>query len=566
VSGRRLVTSQSSHLSQMTEHSEPTVEADSPNVAMSFLAHCKADPERPFLTISGSFERRVLTFAEMRDMACAYNAHFRARDLARGSVLAIILTHGPELYGAFLGALMAGLVPTLMPFPTPKQDRQRYWQSHAELFRRSEIRAVLTYRELDEEIRRHLDLDCLSLTDDVDPRRRDEAVRFNELAVLQHSSGTTALKKGVMLTHKAILTQIDSYARFIGLTRQSRIVSWLPLYHDMGFVACFLAPMILGCEISHLDAFLWSARPTMLLDEIVAFGGEFIWLPNFAFNHIINNIRPTQSWDLSSVRAFINCSEPCKPASFERFAAQPQLHGLKASALQVCYAMAENVFAVTQTRMNETPRVLSITNASLREGGRAMLAEDGDSSAVRFLSCGRPISGVAVEIAEGAEPAAIGEILISGTSLYSGYYRRPEATAERLNNGWHRTGDIGFLWDGELYVAGRVDDLLNIRGKNIYAHEVEDAINALRIAIPGRVVAFSVPNDALGTHDLVVLCETPGGALEGGAKKQMREAVNAAFGVSLSRLGGVVPGTLIKTTSGKLSRNGNRDLFLGKEL
>lgn len=539
------------------------------NVAASFISNADEKADETFLKLVAPSGVRNFTYREIRELACAYNAHFRSAGLRRGDVVAIILMHSVDLYGAFLGAMMAGLVPTIMPFPTPKQDHARYWSSHVELFAISGIRAIFTYVENMDEAKRHFGaaLDHISTSSDVDLERKIDDILTNDLAVLQHSSGTTALKKGVMLTHRAIHAQVASYAQVIGLEKGARIVTWLPLYHDMGFIACFLAPMIVGCSIAHLDPFAWSARPTSLLDEIVAFGGEFVWLPNFAYNHIVNNIRPSMSWDLSRLRAVIDCSEPCKPATFERFRGRPQFINLRPTALQVCYAMAENVFAVTQTRMHDVPRVLSVSAQSLREGKRVSLAQDGEEGVVQFLSCGRTIDGVAINIIgpNGERlnsDGEIGEVVITGHSLYSGYYHRPEITAQKLVDGWHHTGDIGFIVDDELYIAGRVDDLLIVRGKNIYAHEVEEAVNTLGVTIPGRVVAFSAPNENLGTDDLVVICETAEDAVEAQVKRAIRDAVESAFGATVSYVGMVAPGVLVKTTSGKLSRRDNKSLFL----
>lgn len=538
------------------------------NVASAFVENAEKGGERTFVKITNAQGAVDYSFAQIRDSAFAYNAHFRKSGLAPGSVVAVILKHSVELYTAFLGAMMAGLVPTVMPFPTPKQDREKYWKSHVDLFTLSDIGAVFTYQENVEDIRSYIggQVSYLSTAQDLVSGEQCKVIAPGELAVLQHSSGTTSLKKGVMLTHGAIFNQVESYSRAIGLDAQSRMVSWLPLYHDMGFIACFLMPMIVGCTLSHLDAFTWSAKPTLLLDEIVAFGGEYVWLPNFAYNHIANGARPSREWDLSTVKAIINCSEPCKPDTFAVFSAKAQFRNLSESALQVCYAMAENVFAVSQTTPGEQPRVVTVTETSFRDGARINTAPAGEKG-VDVLSCGKLIEGTEVAFVPASgeltrEENVLGEIAITGTSLYSGYYHRPEITAQKLVDGWHRTGDVGFMLDGELYVTGRVDDLLIIRGKNIYAHEVEEAVNSLDLVIPGRAVAFSIFSAGKGEASLIVLAEGEDPAAEADIRKAVRGAVEAGFGVSLSDFRLVPPRTLRKTTSGKLSRKENSELYL----
>lgn len=538
------------------------------NVASAFVENAGKCGDRTFVRITTGKGATDYSFAQVRDAAFAYNAHFRASGLQPGSVIAIILTHSVELYTAFLGSMMAGLVPTIMPFPTPKQDREKYWTSHAELFTLSDISAVFTYDENVEDIHAYLgeQVRYVSTASDCDPDIMCDVIEDGDLAVLQHSSGTTALKKGVMLTHDAIFNQVASYTRCIGLDEASRIVSWLPLYHDMGFIACFLTPMIAGCTLSHLDAFIWSARPTLLLDEIDAFGGEYVWLPNFAYNHIANSVRASREWDLGSVKAIINCSEPCKPETFKVFQAVPQFRNLPTTALQVCYAMAENVFAVSQTPLDAQPRVLTITDRSFREGARVEQAAEGEKG-IGILSCGNVIPGTRVAIVAPSgelvhEQGLLGEIAICGDSLYSGYYHRPEITARKLVDGWHRTGDVGFVLNDELFITGRLDDLLIIRGKNIYAHEVEETVNSLGLVIPGRAVAFSIFSEGKGEASLIILAEGDDLSAEAEIHKAVRRLVEASFGVSLTDFKLLPPRTLRKTTSGKLSRKDNSELYL----
>ena len=536
------------------------------NVAAAFLANARMTPDSLFLRMNFGTQTTDYTYRELASEACLFNGHFRRAGLPQGSVIAIILTHSVHLYTAFLGALMAGLVPTIMPYPTPKQDRARYWQAHRELFELSKIGAVFTYAANVADIRKYLAgcVTYLSTAEDLAGCEPSEKVIHCNLAVLQHSSGTTALKKGVMLTHAAIFAQVSAYRNAIKLEPGARIASWLPLYHDMGFVACFLMPMMVGCPVVHLDPFIWSARPTILLDDIVSFGANYVWLPNFAYNHIANSLRGTKSWDLSAIQAIINCSEPCKPATFERFRTLAPLNNLKPQALQVCYAMAENVFAVSQTDLAAIPRTIHVSTASLRKGDTIVLAErDEDISPI--LSCGRPLAGTEVTVARDGvldrTEMRLGEICIRGSNLYEGYYQRPATTAQRLVEGWHHSGDVGFVCDGEVYVTGRLDDLLIVRGRNIYAHEIEEAINSLGLVIPGRAVALTDFETTRGEATLVVMAESEDISRMKEIAAAARGLVMDQFGVSISDFRLLPPLTLRKTTSGKLSRVANSELY-----
>ena len=349
-----------------------------------------------------------------------------------------------------------------------------------------------------------------------------------DLAFLQHSSGTTGLKKGVCLSHGAVLTQIGHYAAAIGLTPDDRVASWLPLYHDMGLITSFLMPAVCGIPIVSLDAQEWVLKPTLLLDAIEHHRASLCWLPNFAFLHIARLAEPERQWDLSSLRLVVNCSEPCRAKAFDVFAERFAASRLPADALQTSYAMAENVFAVTQT----------LPGRPVRRGRGA------------FLSSGPPLTGVEIRIV-GEDP---GEIVLRSDCLFGGYFRQPELTAARLRDGWYHTGDIGFLAGGELFVVGRLDDVLNLNGRKLIAHELEDALNGVAGIAPGRVLVYADFDEAAGAAQLVVAAELAGDGGDAGVAQAVRHAVMAQCGLRPHRVRLLARGFLIKSTSGKISR------------
>ena len=218
------------------------------------------------------------------------------------------------------------------------------------------------------------------------------------IALLQHSSGTTGLKKGVALSYAAIADHVESYARAVDLSPADVIVSWLPLYHDMGLIACLIMPAYFAVPVTHIDPLHWVGRPGTLLDAIVAHRGTFAWLPNFAFDHLSGTVsRRASEWDLSGMRAFIDCSEPCKSASLDRFAEAFAASGVRQGQLQCCYAMAETVFAVSQTRPGAGPPArIWVESESLHRGSRPKLTHPGKG--VELVECGSVIEGLTVSI------------------------------------------------------------------------------------------------------------------------------------------------------------------------
>ncbi len=391
----------------------------------------------------------------------------------------------------------------------------------------------------------------------------DPILRDDDVAFLQHSSGTTGLKKGVALTHRSVLAQIHSYSEILHIEPDDSIASWLPLYHDMGLIACAMMPAVLGLTVTFLDPFLWTMRPHLLLEAITQFKSTFVWMPNFAFEHMSRSIKTDKiKFDLTSVKAFINCSEPCKPETFDRFLTNFGRFGITTNQLQVCYAMAETVFAVTQTMPGKPATVIAFDREHLRTENRAVVLDGGQS----LLSAGTPIPGLHLTILrDGATQPydAVGEICVSGHCLFDGYYKLPEVTRERLRDGTYCTRDIGFLHNGELFVLGRTDDLLIIHGKNVYAHEIETVLGSIDGLKPGRSVAFTVFNPSIGSEELILLAESSGVVVANDShiRRYVCEHVFDLTGIAVAEFRIVEPGWLIKTTSGKISREENKQKY-----
>lgn len=474
---------------------------------------------------------------------------------------------GADLLCAFLGAMMAGHPPAMMPYPNAKQQDEIYWASHSRLYDLIDPVLFVLSDRIAEAYRRNLP-DHAGRVVSVSSAEPGEAsaaaaIRRDAVAFLQHSSGTTALKKGVMLTHGAVIDHVRIYAESIGFTRDSVIASWLPLYHDMGLITCFMMPLVMGATVVMVDPFEWTARPRLLLEAVQDERAEFAWMPNFAFAHMCNGVREPETFDLSSLRALISCSEPSRPAVQARFQAYFAPAGFRPEAAQVCYAMAENVFGVSQTPVGQAAGSLSVDRAAF-EAGRVAAA--GEGPALEIASCGRVLEGMEVRIL-GADrqplPADwIGEIAIRSPTLFDGYNRRPDLTARALVDGWYHSGDLGFVHDGELYVTGRTDDLIIAYGRNFMAHELEAVIGLAEGVRPGRAIAFGVDSDQVGTSEIVVQLELAEGFESMEVAKAVRRQLEASVGISPRHIMTLPVGGLLKTTSGKISRSANKAAFL----
>ena len=538
----------------------------------ALLRHFSERPEKVFCHQVAAHGQTSITWRELEASCGAFAAAYRKVGIEPEGQVLIFLRHVPQLYGAFFGAMLAGLTPAFMPCSSPRQDPDIYWKSHDQLLRLIRPAAVVTDAEtLNEMTAAGLSLEssAMLLIGDITPAtlvtRPDPETA---IALLQHSSGTTGLKKGVALSYGAIADQIESYGHRLGINDRDVIVSWLPLYHDMGLIACLMLPTYYAVPVTHLDPFHWVSRPDTLFDQIVARDGTLTWLPNFAFDHLSATLgRRAAQWDLSGMRAFINCSEPCKADTFDRFAASFAQSGIRGSQLHCCYAMAETVFAVSQSDFVDTgPERIRVASASLDRGCIPTLLDS--SEGVELIETGRVVDGLEVSVHDQAgreiPSECVGEIGIRGRFLFSGYNRDPERTAERIRDGVYFTRDLGFMRKNRLYVLGRLDDLIIVNGRNLYAHEVEAAVHSIEGLKPGRTVAIAWFDSRIGSETLVIMAERA--ATNDRPDKDIRhdisQVVHSIFNVMPRAIDLLDEGRLVKTSSGKISRKENLERFV----
>jgi acyl-CoA synthetase (AMP-forming)/AMP-acid ligase II len=364
-----------------------------------------------------------------------------------------------------------------------------------------------------------------------------------------------------------VLEHVERYGTAISMSEADRVVSWLPLYHDMGLIAAFHLPLALGIPTVQLDPFEWVMAPVLLLEAISRQKGTLTWLPNFAYNLMADRIHEEdlQGLRLDSLRMVINCSEPVRAVSHEKFLGRFGALGLAPAALAASYAMAETTFAVTQSAVGMPPPVLTASRREL-SGGRFAPAAAGEP-ATRCVSSGTPIPGCKVRVVDekGADlpDGRVGEIVIHSVSMFDGYRNNPQKTAQVLNDHWYSSGDYGFVWEGQLYVIGRKKDIIIVAGKNLYPEDIEEAVNGVPGVLPGRVVAFGAEDESAGTDQVCVVVETS--ADQPAQRKALKLAIieaAMAVDVTVSRVYLVGPRWLIKSSAGKPSRSANRQRAL----
>jgi fatty-acyl-CoA synthase len=508
------------------------------------------------------------------DAASGYARLLREHGVKSGEVCAIFIRHHRDFYPLYLGVSLMGALPAVLAYPNPRLHPDKFRDGIAGMSRRSGIDWLLAERALEPAVRPLLESGETTIRDLLFPFEWEvdlsggrieppPEVTSDEPCLLQHSSGTTGLQKPIVLSHRAILDQVENVGKAIALTPSDRMVSWAPLYHDMGLIAAFHLPLAAGIPTVQLDPFEWVVAPIILLDAIHREGGTITWLPNFAFNHIAERSSDEEMEDirLDSMRLWVNAGEPVRAESFDRFMARFERYGLREDSLGALYGMAEVTLCSTLTDPARVPRVLNASRDELARG-TFRVAEPGEVVR-RCVSSGRPIPGCAVEVVDEhrrlVPDGIVGELRLSSISVFDGYRNYPEKTAEILHDGWVYSGDYGFVQDGYVFVIGRKKDIIIVAGKNIYPEDVEDAISRVPGVSPGRVVAFGVEDEVLGTEQISVVAETS--LTEEDALRQLRSDIVAAamqIDVTISRVYLVPPRWLIKSSSGKPSRTANR--------
>jgi acyl-CoA synthetase (AMP-forming)/AMP-acid ligase II len=529
----------------------------------------------------------ALSYSEFFARAEQYANALQSAGIRRGDLAVLVLPHGDAVMAGFWGAMLMGAIPSIFPFLSDKQDPARYFSAVRQLAAHSGVKAVITSAEFEASLRETLaGLDVAMLTVEslpsphVDvgahgraPLQHNLSVshsgRADDTAFLQHSSGSTGLQKGVMLSHRAVINQVASYSAAIRLTPEDVVISWLPLYHDMGLIAGFIMPILQGVKLVIMSPFHWVRDPKILLHAIQRHRGTLCWLPNFAYNFLATRVRDAdiERLDLSSMRAFVNCSEPVYAESHRLFAERYTPYGLRPAALTTCYAMAENTFAVTQGGIDAPLTLDTVDRRALAEERRAAPA-NGDTPAVTLVSCGRPIPNCEIQVVdEQRQPLPerhVGEIALRSDSMLSGYYRRLDATRAVIAGGWYYTGDMGYIAGGELYITGRKKDLIIVGGKNVYPQDIENLLNDIPGLHPGRAAAFGIVNEQLGTEDIAIVAEvdTDDAQARAAIAREIRARVAQNTEVTARYVQLVGAGWLVKTTSGKVARGANKEKFM----
>jgi 1-acyl-sn-glycerol-3-phosphate acyltransferase len=535
---------------------------------------------------------RTITFGELYERASAIAAELRRRGLEPAQTVAIMLPTCAEFFYVFAGILLAGGIPVPI-YPPLRADRiGEYATRQANILRNAESRFLFTFRQA-EGLARLLQPRVPTLKGVLNAQRLagesvPEAPRSGEwrpveyfshqargedIAFLQYTSGSTGDPKGVMLTHANLLANIRSILEGLEVGPGDVAVSWLPLYHDMGLIGAWLAPLFSGVPVVIMSPLAFLSRPERWLRAIHRHRGTLSPAPNFAYELCARKIadKDLEGLDLSSWRAALNGAEPVQPGTLERFAARFAACGFRREAFLPVYGLAEASLAVSAPRVGSGHTVDRIERAIFEHEGKAIPVASGDAAALEFVGAGRPLPSVEVRVVtdEGRDAGerTEGRLWFRSPSATSGYYRNAAATAALLREGgWLDSGDRAYLADGQIYITGRAKDVIIKAGRNLYPQEIEEIVGRVPGVRAGCVVAFGAPDARSGTERLVVAAEVRSMADAKRIVAEITREVDQAMGAPPDLVELLPPHSIPKTSSGKLRRSDTRMLFINGRL
>lgn len=508
----------------------------------------------------------LTTYADLAAMARAIAARLLEEGLRRDDAVALVVPSGPAFVGAFFGTLLAGGTPTPL-VPPSMFEATETWVAHSAPLMATGTRTVLTEEDLLPVVSAATERAGVGgTTSAIDPAARASempGVRPSELALLQFTSGSSGRPRAVRVTPTNLEAMIHHIFRWVPWAAGESGAHWMPLYHDFGLIGGTIAPVTRQRDLFVMRPDQFVRAPERWLDCFGRRGAAFAAAPNFAFSYAVKRVDPEtlEGSDFSGWRGAIIGAERIDPAILERFAAMLEPHGFRRETYMPAYGMAEATLGVTGVRASVVARALRPDWARLRLGHEVCVearAELGDpqvgDGAGWLVGCGQPHEGldVAVLDLDGAPlpEGHLGEIAVRGDVVTAGYLGEAAAGPSAFEpDGRLRTGDGGFMVDGELHVVGRIGDAIKVRGRTLYAEDLEAKLAALDGVPRGRCVV--IPGVASGDEALVAIVEAPAGPwVEAAVRTLVREAGERTHVEVLA----APRGTIKRTSSGKPRR------------
>jgi 1-acyl-sn-glycerol-3-phosphate acyltransferase len=541
--------------------------------------HAARHPDRLHLTVLEHDVPTsvVMTYRELAEAAGEAAQGLIARDIAPGDRVALMLPTGRDFFLAFFAILYAGAVPVPI-YPPPRLSRlEEHLHRQAGVLRNAGARILITVPE-GRRVAALLKTQVESLTgiETVSGLLRNHTaksplpvMRATSTALIQYTSGSTGDPKGVVLSHANLLANIRALGHAMGASSDDILVSWLPLYHDMGLIAAWLGCLYFAAPFYVMSPLNFLVRPESWLWAIHRFRATLSAAPNFAFERCVSKIDDfkLEGLDLSSLRLVANGAEPVSVPTLRRFIERFSRYGFRPGAMTPVYGLAENSVALSLPPPGRPPIIDRVDRESLTRRDIAAPARADDPHPLEIVSCGRPIPGHEIRIVDDMsrelEDRHEGKLEFRGPSATSGYFRNEMKTREVVHGSWIDSGDRAYMADGEVYLTGRAKDIIIRAGRHIYPQEIEEAVTRIPHIRRGGVVMFGVTDRELGTERVVVVAETAESdtAVRATLQTRAHQIASDIAGTPPDEIVLVPPRAVPRTSSGKIRRTAARELY-----
>ena len=539
--------------------------------------HVRAHPDRVHVQFyADEGDGDTLTYGQLEQGAARVAAGLQYRGLHKGDAVAIMLPTSKEYFFSFMGILMAGGTPVPIYPPARKAQIEDHLRRHQAILGNCRATTLITIpeaRPLARILKSHVPSmrDVVTVTElSIEPEGLQlPPLDKDDLAFLQYTSGSTGNPKGVMLTHANLLANIRAMSDTVNADDTDVIVSWLPLYHDMGLIGTWMSSIYNAVPFVLMSPIDFITRPERWLWAIHRYRGTVSAAPNFAYELCLKRLNDEmlEGLDLSSWRMAGNGAEPVSPSTIDRFCERFAKFGFRRETMKPVYGLAESSVGLAFPPMGREPVVDRVERDSFSRNGGAIPAAADDMTALQFVGCGMPLRGHEIRI---VDPAGVevqerreGRVQFRGPSATSGYFENPEATAKLLHGDWLESGDQGYMAGGEIFITGRKKDIIIRAGRNIYPSELEEAIGGVPGIRKGNVAVFGATDESSGTEKLVVLAESR--ETDPAAHEKIRADINALasdlIGTPVDDIVLTPPQTVPKTSSGKIRRATSRELY-----
>lgn len=524
-------------------------------------------------------EETSYDFPDVEQQTASRAAALQQMGARKGDRVGLVIIEPEDFVLTFLAALRIGVVPVPMYPPMSFGNLDAYADRTARVLSNAGAKILLASSRLQNVLWSLVDsVPSLERLVQVETLRDSEGtpdypeIVPEDLAFLQYTSGSTADPKGVMVTHGSLVANskgIILEGLQLDPSKGDKGISWLPLYHDMGLIGFVIAPICYGVPIVFIPTLRFIKRPSVWLDTVHRHRGTASFAPNFAYALATRRVKESdlERWDLSCLKVLGCGAEPIQPETMRAFTSLfNERCDLPSNSIMPAYGMAEATLAITLKPAPEQMHTLVVDAEHFSEHGEVIAPTDAERASVEFVSCGVPFEGHEVAILDDSgnrlPDGTEGEICHRGPSITAGYFGNPQATAAAYRDGWLRTGDLGFVRDGQIFVTGRIKDLIIVNGRNVHPQAVEWVVAELDQVRKGNVVAFSVPGRT--GEELVVVLETRIEEHEALAA-EAKAAVQRELSLTTSDIVCLRPGSLPKTSSGKLQRRKTREQYLRGE-